>query len=403
MTNKRIVPVDGGLSRRRFLLGTGGTMAVVVSGTFVSACGDDDDDTASGGDGTGDGGTEPTSEGGGDEATGDGGGEAVKAAWVFIGPPDDKGWTQTHDDGRKFAEAALGGAATTTFTPNIGFDASTTQLFQQLVDDGNAIIFANTEYADLMGTVADANPDTKFVECNGHKFTENIFGYYMAHENAAYLLGVAAGLLAPSGKIGYIGAFPTATLFNDVNGLLLGARSVNPAATVQTVQVNTFFDPQKAASASDALLSAGVEFLFGVMDEPTFLQKAEEAGVWTGYWNLDQREAAPTKYVNNFNLDAWGPFYQEQIQAVIDGTWKAPAEAVLLECPLGEWGPEVPQEVQDAVAEAAAKLASGELAVYTGPLFDGSGTEVLAEGETLDALGAYAVDFAVEGVSITEG
>jgi basic membrane protein A len=147
------------------------------------------------------------------------------------------------------------------------------------------------------------------------------------------------------------------------------------------------------------LLSQGVDFLFGVMDEPTFLVSAEEAGVWTGYWNLDQRAAAPTKYTNNFNLDAWGPFYQSQLQSVLDGTWAAPAEVVLLDCPLGEWGPEVPQEVQEAVADAAAKIASGELSVYTGPLVDNTGAERLAAGEKLTSLQAYSIDYAIEGVT----
>lgn len=383
------------ISRRRMIkLGALGALGIAGGSSILAACGDDDE---SGSD---------TTAASGESAAPDTAGstpapsaEPIKVHYVYVGPPDDQGWSQTHDIGRLAAEAALGGAVVTSFTPNIGFDASTTQLFEQLVADGNKMIIANTEYADLMSTVSAAHPDVAFLECNGHNFTANSSAYYMAHHDTAYLMGVAAGHLAPSGKIGYIGAFATATLFNDLNGLLLGARSVNPDATVQTVLVNTYFDPQKAAQAADALLSSGVEFLFGVMDEPTYLQKAEEAGVWTGYWNLDLRSAAPTKYVNNFDLSAWEGYYTEQMQALVDGTWTASSEATLLDCPLGEWGPEVPQEVQDAVAEVAAKLASGELSVYTGPLVDKDGNEVLAAGETIDRQGSYSVDFVVEGVS----
>jgi hypothetical protein len=129
------------------------------------------------------------------------------------------------------------------------------------------------------------------------------------------------------------------------------------------------------------------------------LQKAEEAGVWTGYWNLDLRTAAPTKYVNNFDLAAFEGFYTEQLQALVDGSWKASPEVMLLDCPLGEWGDEVPQEVKDAVAAMAAKLASGEVSVYQGPINDNKGNEVIAAGETLDSMAAYSVSFAVEGVT----
>ena len=318
---------------------------------------------------------------------------------MYIGPPDDNGWTQEHDRGRLAVDAALGDRVETAYTPNIGFDAGTTQLFQQLVDDGNDIIFANTEYAQLLTDVTDANPDTKFVEINGHYYSDNLFPFYLAHEITAYQLGVAAGHLAENGRIGYIGAFPTATAYNDVNGLLLGARTVNPEAVVETVLVSTFFDPQKAAQAANALLDSGVDFLFGVMDEPTFLQLAEEAGVWTGYWNLDFRTAAPTKYVSHYDLSEFGPFYVEQCQRVLDGTWVAHNEVVLLDTPIGDWGPNVPQDVQDAVADVAAKIDSGEMHVYEGPMTDNQGNQVLAAGETLNSLQAYEVDWAVEGVS----
>ena len=374
-----------GMSRRQALrLGAIGLGGLALGGPLLAACGDDDGDVD-------------------DSAAGDGGdGEAkdrIKAHWVYIGPPDDQGWTQRHDEGRQAAVAALGDKMESGFTPNIGFDAGTTQLFQQLVDDGNDIIFANTEYAGLMTDVADANPQVKFAETNGHHFTENTFGYYLAHEITAYLLGIAAGHLAGNGRIGYIGAFPTATAYNDVNGLLLGARTVNPDAVVEAVMVSTFFDPQAAAQASDALLNNGVEFLFGVMDEPTMLNKAEDAGVWTGYWNGDFLEQAPEWYTAGFDLGGFAPFYTDQCQAVLDGTWSAPSEAHLIDTPLGTWGPNVPQEVQDDVAAAASAIAGGELDVYAGPLTDNVGNEVLAEGSTIDSLGAYAIDFALEGVS----
>ncbi|MFT3855448.1 MAG: BMP family ABC transporter substrate-binding protein [Ilumatobacteraceae bacterium] len=402
--------IGGPLSRRNALrLGAFGLGGLALGG-LASACGSDSTGSSSTTGGTTAGGattaaggaatTAGTAAAGTSAATGGGAAKgSIKAHWVYIGPPDDNGWTQEHERGRQAAQAALGDKMESAFTPNIGFDASTTQLFEQLATDGNDVIFANTEYAALLSDVAAAHPETKFVEANGHAFTDNLFGYYLAHETAAYQLGVAAALLTKSGRIGYIGAFPTATTFNDVNGLLLGARSVNPAATVETVLVSTFFDPQKAAQAADALLSNGVELLFGVMDEPTFLQLAEKAGVWAAYWNLDFREAAPTKYVTNYDLSAFGPFYIEQCQAVLGGTWTAPSEVVLLDTPLGAWGAEVPQDVQTKVAEVATKLASGELSVYTGPLKDTSGTEVLAAGKTIDSLGAYSVDFAVEGVS----
>lgn len=310
MNPDRRLNIPSPMGRRRFLqLGALGALGAAGAGSLLAACGSDEDSSDGTTAGT-TGGTSASADTAASGGTAAPSGEAVKVHFVYVGPPDDNGWTQAHDIARQAAEQALGGKVVTAFTPNIAFDASTTQLFEQLVADGNKMIIANTEYAGLMTGVADANPDVAFLECNGHHFTENCSGYYPAHETTAYLMGVAAAMLGAT-KIGYIGAFEMATFYNDVNGLLLGARSVNPEATVQYVNVQTYFDPQKAAVAADALLSDGVDFLYGVMDEPTFLQKAEEAGVWTGYWNLDFRSAAPTKYVNNFDLSSFAGFYEE--------------------------------------------------------------------------------------------
>ena len=387
-----ILPPSAGVSRRKALkIGAFGIGGMTLGGSFLAACGSDGDDASS--PATTAAATATTA------AAAAAGLENIKAHWVYIGPPDDNGWTQEHERGRLAAQAALGDQMESAFTPNIGFDAGTTQLFEQLAADGNDIIFANTEYSGLLSGVAEANPETKFVETNGHVFTDNLFGFYLAHETTAYLMGVAAAHLTPNGRIGYIGAFPTATAFNDVNGMLLGARSVNPDATVEAVMVSTFFDPQAAAQAANALLDNGVEFLFGVMDEPTFLQISEEAGVWTGYWNLDFRTAAPTKYTAHYDLSAFGPFYTGQCQAVLDGTWSASSTPILLDTPLGAMGDQVPQEVQDAVATAAAAFEDGSLNVYEGPLVDNNGNEVLAAGDTIDAQGAYELNFALDGVS----
>ena len=61
--------------------------------------------------------------------------------------------------------------------------------------------------------------------------------------------------------------------------------------------------------------------------------------------------------------------------------------------------PDRPDAIAALVADAEAKIKSGELNVYEGPLNDNDGNEVVAAGAVIDSLGSYAVDFAVEGVS----
>jgi len=59
---------------------------------------------------------------------------------------------------------------------------------------------------------------------------------------------------------------------------------------VKAVMISSFFDPPKATAAAKALIGEKINFLFAVMDEPSFLQVANDEGVWAGSWNTDVRQ-----------------------------------------------------------------------------------------------------------------
>src|ERR1700694_5259207 len=67
-----------------------------------------------------------------------------KAAWIYVGPHNDGGWSQAHDAGRLYAQAALGSAVQTTFKENIPEGPQVAQVIDSLVQDGNTIIFATS-------------------------------------------------------------------------------------------------------------------------------------------------------------------------------------------------------------------------------------------------------------------
>lgn len=124
-----------------------------------------------------------------------------------------------------------------------------------------------------MTGVADANPDIVFFECDGHHFTLNCFGYYPAHESTAYLMGVAAATLG-SKKIGYIGAFQTATFYNDITGARRRPLGQPRRDGAVRQRADVLRPAEGRRGCRRAPLSEGVDFLYGVMDEPTYLQKA---------------------------------------------------------------------------------------------------------------------------------
>ncbi len=173
--------------------------------------------------------------------------------------------------------------------------------------------------------------------------------YYVAHWYPTYVIGVAAGMLSKSGKLGYVGSFPVPSVYSGTNAFLMGARTVNPKATLQVIMINSWFDPQGANQAGTALVDNGCDFLFGIMDEAAYLQVAEKRGVWAAMWNTDMRRYGPKSYVSSLILD-WKPFYVDQVRKRLAGEW-TPTGNLL---PMGggidrdAWGENVPKEVAEA-------------------------------------------------------
>src|ERR1044071_7951660 len=71
-------------------------------------------------------------------------GSAFKAAWIYVGPHNDGGWSQAHDAGRLAVAKALGSKVETTFKENVPEGPQVSQVIESLIRDGNKIIFATS-------------------------------------------------------------------------------------------------------------------------------------------------------------------------------------------------------------------------------------------------------------------
>ncbi|MCB2034319.1 MAG: BMP family ABC transporter substrate-binding protein, partial [Ottowia sp.] len=70
--------------------------------------------------------------------------EPLKAAWIYVGPVGDAGWSFAHDLGRKAVEAEFGDKVKTTFVESVPEGADTERVLRDLVSQGNKIIFGTS-------------------------------------------------------------------------------------------------------------------------------------------------------------------------------------------------------------------------------------------------------------------
>ena len=324
--------------------------------------------------------------------------EKAVIAFGHTGPVTDEGWTWSHDQGMKAVQAAFP-KLKTVFVESIPYSADATRTFRQFVSQGANMVFATSNYGDFLYDVAKKSPDVAFYECDGRKPLDNLSNYYLAHWYPTYVTGVAAGLMSKSGKLGYVGSFPVPSVFSGTNAFLMGARSVNPNATMQVITINSWFDPQAATQAGSALLDNGCDLLFGIMDEAGYLQVAEQRGVWAAMWNTDIRRYGPNSYVSSVIID-FKKFYVDQVGKRLAGTW-SPSET-LLQMGSGVdrdvWGAKVPADVAKAADDVRDKIVGG-WSPFVGEIKDATGTVRVAKDQKMTDLELYNWDWSVEGVS----
>jgi len=325
----------------------------------------------------------------------------VKVGFIYIGPAKDGGWSEAHDRGRQYLVEKLG--VETVVKESVPEGPDCVKVINDMVDQGCNIIFATSfGFMDYVVEAAKNHPDVKFMHCSGYKMADNLGVYFGRMYQPRYLSGIVAGLKTKTNKIGYVAAFEIPEVLRGINAFTMGVRSVNPDATVSVKWTHTWIDAPRAKEAAKALLNEGCDVLAQHQDAPGPQVAAEEAGVWSIGYNLDMTSIAPKAHMTSPVWD-WGPFYVEQVQAVIDGTWKPVNYWGGMEDPVVSLSPltgNAPEGAQEAVDKAKADILSSENKIWTGPIKDNEGVVRVPEGVTLtdEQLTSTEFNWLVEGV-----
>jgi basic membrane protein A len=224
--------------------------------------------------------------------------------------------------------------------------------------------------------------------------------YFGAAEEARYLSGIAAGAASPTGKLGYVAAFPIPEVIRGINAFTLGAQSVNPDATVQVSWTKTWFGPDTEKESAESLLAAGADVLAMHQDTTATGLAADAVGAkWVGY-NSDVVEAAPNAWLTAPTWN-WGPYYVQTAKAFAGGTcpsdeyYGSMADGMVT---LGSFGTSVDADTQALIAEKAAAIIDGSFAPFQGPVMDQDGKEVVAAGAKPELLDLLGMSYFVKGV-----
>jgi simple sugar transport system substrate-binding protein len=324
-----------------------------------------------------------------------------KAAWVYVGPVGDAGWTFAHDQGRKAVEKEFGDKVATTYVEKVPEGADAERVIRDLAVQGNKIIFATSfGFMEPMLKVAAEFPDVKFEHATGYKTAPNMRIYDSKFYEDTYLAGIIAATMSKTGTLGFVGSFPIPEVLRNINAFTLGAQTVNPKIRTRVVWVNTWFDPPKESEAAQSLLNGGADVLLQNTDSTAVLQTAEKNGKLAFGWDSDMSAFAPKAHLASAIVD-WSNYYKKAVKDAMDGTWKTERTVWGVkegQNDLVKISDSVPEGARKKVDEIKAAMKAGTFEVFTGPVVDNAGKERLAKDAKADQDWKDKVDFYVRGV-----
>ena len=210
---------------------------------------------------------------------------------------------------------------------------------------------------------------------------------------------IVAGSMTKSNVAGYVAAFPIPEVLRGINAFTLGMRSVNPNATVKVIWVNSWFDPGKEADAAKVLIGQGADIITQHTDSTAPLQIAAEKGVMGFGQASDMIKFAPKAQLTSI-VDNWAPYYIERTKAALDGTWKSVDTWKGLAAGTVEMAPytNLPADIVKMAQDTEAKIKSGALHPFKGPVYKQNGSLAVAAGKSLNDGTLLGMNWYVKGV-----
>jgi basic membrane protein A len=323
----------------------------------------------------------------------------LNAAFVYVGPVGDGGWTYAHDQGRRFLERAVPDTHTA-YIESVAEGADAEQVIRALARKGfDLIVTTSFGFMDATETVAKEFPKTKFVHISGYKKSDTNFGNaFGAMEDMKYLAGMIAGARAKADgnpRLGYIAPFPIPEVIRLGNALMLGARQTCPECTIELRWMNSWFDPGKEQEAAESMFNAGVQVVVTGADTTGPITVAGQKGKWAIGYDSDNACDANRARCLTVPYWKWGVYYKDLVTQVRAGTWKPsafygePSSGLL-----GLYGfdegqspaPGVPESVVPLVRQKLDEMRAGKVTrfdLFAGPIKDNKGKVVLPEGKRM--------------------
>ena len=246
------------------------------------------------------------------------------------------------------------------------------------------IICIAFDQAEALSIVAAEYPEQNFALVDMVVNNTNVASLTFRANEGSFLVGVTAGMMTETGKVGFVGGMDIPLIRDFFEGYEAGAKWANPNVVVSApVFVGAWADPTKGKELATTLIEQGNDAIYSAAGKSGLgaLEAAHEEGVMAFGVDLCQDYLYPemvgsmTKRVDEavyeMILDALvgkfkGGFYSGGIKEKWVGMCRLPEEEPLWEELFKFKHQPLPADVLNKVKEARDGILSGEITVPTG-------------------------------------
>ena len=234
----------------------------------------------------------------------------LKAAFIYDIAPEKSGWVSDHEMGRKHAQTVLGDKVDT--SAYLCEKRSVSETLEKAIADGSTLIFTiSPRMLDDSLRAAVKYPDVIVMNCSLNTSHRYVRTYYTRMYEVKIILGVLAGSLTQSGRLGYVCDYPIYGQIAGINAFALGAQMANPRAKV-------FLEWSSVKGAKEAALSLSRQHIHIISSQDT------------ARYTEDDRRSFGLSHIGHDKTDLlavpvwkWGVYYEKILRSTLDKTIKS--------------------------------------------------------------------------------
>ena len=238
----------------------------------------------------------------------------LKVVFLHEHNAESSAWVRAHDKGIEALQQAFPDRVFITRKENIEPEVDAEQVLEDVAHDNADVVFTSSARMHTACLkVAAQHPKTRILNCSLNAPHPLVRTYYPRMYEVTYLLGMLAGVLTKTDRVGYVAANPVYGIPAAVNAYAQGLKTVRPDAKV-VLRWACLPDPAHPLDFSDR---PDVEIFYA-------RDNREPEGTHRDY-GLCRRQPDGTLQPLGLPVWRWDTFYTEIIRSIFDGAWDSDA------------------------------------------------------------------------------